>query len=278
MADNHDKQPDGDDAHAQGHGGGGHGGGGHGPGGGSHEEHAGAPEWLISFADNVCLLMGFFVILLAMNMKERTTGGTGGKDQHGVAAAEERLDDFVIGIRQAFNNPISLSSDDPRDGPLIKRMKQRQSSGTSTAEGTPGKNAEQQAVRPSDYNRTTAVVAFEQGQGLVSAEAKGTLIEAAKRLRGQRFIIELRGHTSAMEAALGQDAAMKLGFARALAAAAVMAENGLTWSQMRVVSAGDHDRITPLAEDGGGHRSNQRVEVVVTDDTVAADPHTKEQR
>ncbi|MFN0010395.1 MAG: OmpA family protein [Phycisphaerales bacterium] len=278
MADDHDKHGGGDEAHAEGHGGGGHGGGGHGPGGGSHEEHAGAPEWLISFADNVALLMGFFVILLAMNMKEKTTGGTGGKDAKGPAAAEERLDDFVVGIRQAFNNPVSLSSDDPRDGPLIKRMKQRQSSGTSTAEGTPGKNAEQQAVRPSDYNRTTAVVAFDQSQSLLTAEAKGTLIEAAKRLRGQRFIVELRGHASAMEAALGQDAAMKLGFARALAAAAVMAENGLTWSQIRVVSAGDHDRMTPIAEDPGGHRSNQRVEVVVTDDTVAADPHTKEQR
>ena len=52
--------------HEEGHGGGSHGGG-HAAGG--HEEgHEGAPEWLISFADNVALMMGFFVILLAMNM------------------------------------------------------------------------------------------------------------------------------------------------------------------------------------------------------------------
>lgn len=279
MSDEQAKHGKGEEGHEEGHEGGGHGGGGGGHGhggGGGHEEHAGAPEWLISFADNVALLMGFFVILLAMNMKEKTSGGIGGKDQNGQAAADDRLNDFVIGIREAFNNPVSLSSTDPKDGPLIKRMQQRQSSGTTTAEGTPGKNAEQQAVRPSDYNRTTALVSFEQAQAAVTPEGKATLIEAAKRLRGQKFVIELRGHVSAMEAAFGSDAAMKLGFARALAAAAVLAENGLTWQQMRVASSGDHDRATPLAGDANGHRSNQRVEVVVTDETVAADPHTKE--
>lgn len=59
----HDDKPQGEHGsgeagHEEGHGKKGHGGhGGHGHGGG-HEEHAGAPEWLISFADNVALLMG----------------------------------------------------------------------------------------------------------------------------------------------------------------------------------------------------------------------------
>lgn len=69
MADEHD---------SHGEEGGSHGGGGHGGGaphgGGAHEEHEGAPEWLISFADNVALMMGFFVILLAMNMGPKGGG------------------------------------------------------------------------------------------------------------------------------------------------------------------------------------------------------------
>ena len=40
----------------------------HATGGGHDEEHEGAPEWLISFADMVMLIMGFFVILFALNM------------------------------------------------------------------------------------------------------------------------------------------------------------------------------------------------------------------
>src|SRR5690349_11416681 len=77
---------------------GGHGGGGH--GGGGHEEgHEGAPEWLISFADNVMLQMGFFVILLALNLKEPTTGGIGGKESNGDPPAA--LLDAAIAIREA---------------------------------------------------------------------------------------------------------------------------------------------------------------------------------
>ena len=52
-----------------------HGGGSHGAPHAAHEEHhEGAPEWLISFADNVALMMGFFVILLAMNMGPKAKG------------------------------------------------------------------------------------------------------------------------------------------------------------------------------------------------------------
>src|SRR6185503_8776216 len=104
------------DEHGKGHGGGSHGhGGGH--GGGGHEEHEGAPEWLISFADNVALMMGFFVILLAMNMKSpKTNSGIGGPDRQG-----GNLDqmDFVLALREAFN-PIDLDSHNPAEAELRK--------------------------------------------------------------------------------------------------------------------------------------------------------------
>src|SRR5262245_35934857 len=79
------------------HGGGGgghhhHGGGGHGDG-----EHEGAPEWLISFADNVMLMMGLFVIMLAMNMAKETMGGIGGEEEFGGAPTAE-MADFVLPI------------------------------------------------------------------------------------------------------------------------------------------------------------------------------------
>ena len=47
--------------------------------GGDHdEEHDGAPEWLISFADMVMLIMGFFVILYALNATPPQQAGAEG--------------------------------------------------------------------------------------------------------------------------------------------------------------------------------------------------------
>src|SRR5262245_29481834 len=117
-----------------GHGGGGHrhhhgGGGGHGDG-----EHEGAPEWLISFADNVMLMMGLFVIMLAMNMAKVTTGGIGGEDEMGGAPSAE-MADMILSIRQAFNNPVNINSTDPRDAALVKRLIERANRGKATEEG-----------------------------------------------------------------------------------------------------------------------------------------------
>src|SRR5436190_22316472 len=95
--------------------------GGHGSGGGHEEAHEGAPEWLISFADNVTLMMGFFVIMLAMNMKSPTTGGMGGRDKNGDPPSSPDMIDAALAIREGFNNPVSLASTDPNDLPLIRR-------------------------------------------------------------------------------------------------------------------------------------------------------------
>jgi flagellar motor protein MotB len=268
------------DQHGDAHGKDAHGGGGHkkhgGHGHGAHEEHEeGVPEWIVSFADNALLQMGFFLILFAMNVGPKG----GGEGQEGAAAGQAVSDSFldaVISIREGFNSPVSLDSKDPKDGPLIRRLKERSGMGSNSQEGVPGKSPDQQAIRPSDYNRVTASTPFDLGKADLSGEGRATMLDAAKRLRGERFIIEVRGHVSAMEAVNGPDEAYKLSFARAQAVAAVLVEGGLKWSQLRVVACGDNDRVIPIAAGTEGHRTNQRVELVVTDQTLPADPHSRE--
>lgn len=274
MADDHKDQ------HGDGHGKDDHGGGHkkhHGGGHGGHEEHEeGVPEWVVSFADNALLQMGFFVILFAMNIGPKGGGSGAGEGGGSNAAPSDALLDAVISIREGFNSPVSLDSKDPSDGPLIRRLKERAGQGTNNQDGVPGKNPDQQAIKPSDYNRVTASIPFELSKSELSGATKQTMIEAAKRLRGERFIIEVRGHTSAMEAVNGPDESYALAFARAQAAAGALVEGGLKWTQLRVVACGDNERAVAIAAGVEGHRSNQRVELVVTDQTVPADPHSRE--
>lgn len=276
MSEEHKKEGHGEEDHGGGHkshGGGHHGGGGH----AEHEE--GVPEWVVSFADNALLQMGFFVIMFAMNVGPKAKGESDEESEQQGNPTPAMLDAFIA-IRQAFNNPLDMNSSNPNDAPLIQRMKERMNQGSQTADGTPGKDPDQQAIRPSDFNKVTASVSFDQGSSELSSEAKETAGEVAKRLRGQRFIVEIRGHTSSIETGGDPVKGMPLAHARALALAAALVDSGhgLRWSQLRVVACSDNERAVPLAGDRQQHRSNQRVEVVVTGDTIAPDPHTREQR
>lgn len=268
MADEHKE------AHGEEHGGGGHGhgGGGHGHGGGGgHEEgHEGAPEWLISFADNVALMMGFFVILLAMNMKEPTSGGVGGKEQNG-GQPNSKMVDAAIAIREAFNSPVNLNSMDPIDQPLIRRLKDTKKRGEANDRAPQGDQDTVQATRPGDYFSPGGSVSFEEGSSELSAEAVAALMKIAEHARGKKFIIEVRGHASASESYPSTKRGYQLSYERAAAVADQLVEQGLKWDNIRLIAEGSMNRVVPSEYTGDAFRANQMVEVILTQDTRASD-------
>lgn len=256
-----------------------HGGGHH---GGHHEE--GVPEWMVSFADNVCLMMGFFVIMLALNMKP-AQGGSGEDKKDGDAASAATassinpgLVDAAIAIRSAFNNPVNENSKKPEDQPLIARIKEKRTGvGKSREEAPMGDSDSVSSVRPSDYYSLGGVVPFLDNSAEITPSARRLIADVAQHLNGPRFMIEVRGHVSAMEAEQNVANAMKLSHQRAFAVAEALASEGLPWARLRVVACADHERVSPIAYDLKSHRSNQRVEVLVTKETMPDDPHLREQ-
>lgn len=267
MADEHKDEH----GHADGgaHKGGGHGhGGGH--GGGGHEEgHEGAPEWLISFADNVALMMGFFVILLAMNMKEPTSGGIGGKEKFG-GQPDSRMVDTAIAVREAFNSPVNLNSLDEVDQPLIKRIKEKKAAAESHDKAPRGDQDSVQSIRPGDYYKLGGSVTFEESASVLSGEAREKLRSIAEHARGQKFVVEIRGHASAAESYPSLEQGFELSYRRAYAAAGELVEHGIKWSQIRIVASGSTDRVAPTEYKPDAYRVNQRAEIVLTDDTRGA--------
>ncbi len=270
MADNHDNSH-GDDGHEKGHGKG-HGGG-HGHGGGGHEEgHEGAPEWLISFADMVMLIMGFFVILLALNMQKTTAGGVGGEGKN--PTDDEQMMELAIAIRAGFNNPVDMHSDNPTEANLARFMRQRAQKGDTLQPGPDGDKGTAQAPRPSDFVNITALILFADGESVVPNESLTTIAQAAGLLRGTQWIIEVRGHASAAETARDKEKSMRLAFDRAFAVAQELVRAGVPWDRLRAAGCADNERAVPAARDLNGNRSNQRAEIVVTTEPVAADPYT----
>lgn len=266
--DEHSSHDEKDGKHAHG-GGGGHGGGGHG-GGGAHEEHEGAPEWLISFADNVVLMMGFFVILLALNMGPK--GSSAASDEESEAAKEAGQTaaalDWAIGVREAFNNPVSIDSKNPRERYLVMRLKERERMKAQSEDiGVTGDDQKTQSVRPSDFHRISTAISFEHGSAKLSDSGRRSLTELADQVRGDRLVVEIRGNASVAEAS-DHAKLMRLSFDRALAAARVLANQGLDWRQLRIVALADNDRLQNRAYSPDEHRLNQRVEVVVTNDLM----------
>jgi len=254
MSDNHEKK---------------HKKGGHGPphGGGHEEAHEGAPEWLISFADNVTLMMGFFVILFVLNMKPASAGGGQGGDPSSsgsAATVSPEMLDVIIAIREAFNNPVDPNSSSPIDLPLVRRLMERGES-DAAREGPIGREHDIRSIRPTNYFSPAGSVTFDDRSAAIRGKGKDDLVAVAKLVRGYNLVLEIRGHVSAQEAADTADRGMKLSFSRASAVAEQLTMQGVPWGHMRLIACGDGERLVQTTYDTAEHRQNQRVEVIVTE-------------
>ncbi len=266
-----------EEANAHGEGGGGHGGGhsggGHGGHGGGHEEgHEGAPEWLISFADNVTLMMGFFVIMLAFFMRDAnmvrggTRAGEGDLEGNGeVSTSSPELLDWALAVRAAFNNPVDADSPNPRDQLLVQRLRARSGMGAASDPGPKGRHSATQTLRPSDYYGLGGLVQFDAGVAELPPTGLATLKQITEHFTGIRSVIEIRGHVSLAEARPLANNGAGLSYQRALAVAEALADLGIEWPRMRLIACGAAEPVVAPAYDEAGQRSNQRVEIISTD-------------
>lgn len=248
----------------------------HGHAGGHHEEHE--EGWIVSFADNVLLQMGFFVILLALNLGPKgggegdEQGGPGG-DSEGAAisVSNDRFIDFAIEVRNAFNRPVDLNSRNPDDLPLIRRILER---GGRHEDGKPNERSDTdrpQVIRPSDFEGDGGLIEFDAMSSELTDVARENVRGLAERLLGTRWMIEVRGHASAAESKREPRIARALAYDRAFHVAEALVASGLEWRQIRVVSAGEADPAIPRASTRQQHGANQRVEILKLDEAVPPD-------
>ena len=262
----------GEDAHG---GGGGHGGGKHGGHSGPpHEEHEheeGVPEWMVSFADNVALMMGFFVILLAMNMGPKGANAAS-NDQTSTDTKPPSAPDMIdmaISIREGFNNPVNIDSPRPGEMALVKRIIERRAKAQADDTGPAGDKQRVQSLTRGDYHAMSGVVFFDHKSSALTPRSKESLADLGNGMKGMKLVIEVRGHASAEEAYAQGDRGMRLSFDRSMTVAQGLSQAGVDWRQLRLIPCGDNDRALGRAYDANSHAQNERVEVIVTEDVPA---------
>lgn len=270
MSDRNDHSDGGDShAHVGLHGGmGGH--------GGHDEEHEGAPEWLISFADMVMLIMGFFVILYALNASPPATAGAEGEGEGEAAssAAFDRWAEFVWNTRKAFGNPIDLDTTDPELKEIVDWYKS-EGPGRADQEGEAGDHAETYSPRKSGAQSAMVELKFAHDSEGLSTSARDAITRIADQIRGLPTMIEIHGHASRAEASRDVQAGIDLSYRRALVVARELAERGIDWRRIQLVAAGDNDPIEGHPDGDADDAPNRRVDLRLTDRLAVDDIRTE---
>jgi outer membrane protein OmpA-like peptidoglycan-associated protein len=209
----------------------GHGGGGH------DEEEGGAPEWLISFADMVMLLMGFFVILFALNVQPKGGNpGGGGAESDGAAMEVQEIDpELIEAVRRAFHNP--LNPDDPRDARVLQAIRER-GAGDASTKGVRGREQDVRSPRDIDYFGEGTDVPFAFKSLSITPQSASIITDFAQSQAGRRNVIEVRGHASEPEAFNRPQEGREIAWARAEVVVKRLEAAGIPTARIRVQISG----------------------------------------
>ncbi|XVJ59753.1 MAG: OmpA family protein [Tepidisphaera sp.] len=237
-----------------------------------HEEHEHEEGWIVSFADNVLLMMGFFVILLAMNMGPKGSSASG--DSEGTGQPNAGVLDFAIAVREAFHNPVNLNSTATADQPLIRRLKERQSRGTERTRGPEGEDQKAQTVRHADWVGEDGYVTFADNEFQLSDTAKAAIRQFSENVAGTRWMVEIRGHASRWESWGDERKARFLSYERAWVVGNELIRHGVSWDQIRLVAGGDGEPFRTISRDKQDRAPNQRAELYVLNEQAPADIFT----
>jgi chemotaxis protein MotB len=151
----------------------------------AEEPHGeGAPEWMVSYADMITILMSFFVVMFSM------AGSKDKKKEDPMITAMRRQFGRFVGVSSAellpASSPLSTKTNGPKASPAIHESKTR---------GLVGENTHVAMIRQGDQLTIGGVIYFKGRTSDLTDEQRLQLQASAKELAGKPQKIEIRGHT-----------------------------------------------------------------------------------
>ena len=227
------------------------------------EPQGGAPEWTVTLADMMSLLLTFFILLLAMSeIKE-----------------EQMYQDIAEALRRRFGHELSQTNVTPGPvmprnarvarNPVVDRARQRDLESGGQKNRAPI-GASPRVESPTDKGQAAAavVVFFKPGTVEPTPGSLRKLEIFAAEASGKPQRISVRGHASRLP--LPSDApyadAWDLAYERARAVLRVLTAAGIAEPRIRIASSAWHDPLDvgPAPEDV---RRNDRAEVYLLRET-----------
>jgi flagellar motor protein MotB len=224
-----------------------------------HEE-----GWIVSFADLMCLMMSFFVIMAAGNPKDVTM--------------DPEFAEVVAAIKQAFNYLPPTDSSDPVDVQILMNQLKSQKGRGGTGkkgdafqdnEGAVGRYDQITTVRQGTQITMGGQIGFDKDSVQLNDEADLKLRQIASRLKGHTNIFVIKGHTSKDEEQTLAGSNRDLAYERACAAADRLASLGMRRESLRAQSCHDYEPLKEGAYNQSELALNRRIEIIATESLLS---------
>ncbi len=224
-------------------------------------EDAGIPEWVVTYGDMMSLLLCFFILLSAFSELKKPR-----EYQKVIESIKESLGlDGGLGMINSFRNPSNSMINHLREQAKMAGDKPARSD--VNEQSISGRDQTVETIREGGKWVMGGPVAFPAASLELSDTSKEQLRSLAEKIRGGDERLEIKGHAWGLEDKSGGDDYRELSFKRAASVATFLeSECAIRSERISIVAAGNGE---PLELDQTGGSQNRRVEVVVTEVTLA---------
>lgn len=197
------------------------------------EPKAGAPLWIVSFADMSLLLLSFFIMLLAVSSQQLAT--------------DEDLLRVLASIKVGFGYSPKDNSNEPLDIAVLQILSQanrgpiKGSQARWNSPAVPGQSRKPKDIWVKMKGAVGKPVLFSKGSAEIDVNWEGRLDEIAAVIRHHYRMIIVQGHCSKEEASMDGEAGFQLAYDRAKAVKAALQRRGIASNRIRLVSCAQHE-------------------------------------